>query len=57
MGWSAYRIDPGLHSLSMAHAHLMPTTDNLQNLGYSLSMTKKPMKKPKTKRPSKRKGY
>ncbi len=35
----------------------MPTTINLQNLGYSLSMTKKPMKKPKTKRPSKRKGY
>ena len=35
----------------------MPTPIKLQFLGYSLSMTKKPMKKPKTKRPSKRKGY
>ncbi len=47
---------PGLHSLFMAHAHMnMVTTDNLQNLGYSLNMKKKPTKQPKTKRPSKRK--
>ena len=30
---------------------------NLQNMGYSLNMKKKSTKQPKTKRPTKRKGY